>query len=180
MNYRAGIVLWNDDYYGKPFNVSSEGVIELGTISMENMITPSFKVVVPGIKAEENYTLSVTCNGKHITAKNNCGESSNSYERWNYFPYYGGDYIHYASNVGSISGVNRSDGTEFHFKLEEEEIPDAATSAYKYVFALSDGKQLYYYTKPKDFPNTIADKSAIKLPEFDGKTTQTKWKTTLE
>ncbi len=56
---------------------------------------------------------------------------------------------------------------------------EAATSPYKYVFALSDGTQLYYYTIENTSPKTIAEKSAIKLPPFDGKGAQTYWKTTL-
>ena len=41
------------------FNVSAEGVIDIGTISLKKGVDKAFQVVVPGISAEENYTLSV-------------------------------------------------------------------------------------------------------------------------
>lgn len=56
---------------------------------------------------------------------------------------------------------------------------EAAASKYKYVFALSDGTQLYYYTKDNTYTNDIANKHT-KLPLFDGKGAKINWKTTLE
>ena len=56
--YRAGIFLVNKEAYSY-FDVSAEGVIELGTISLKKGVDKAFQVVVPGISAEENYTLSV-------------------------------------------------------------------------------------------------------------------------
>ena len=176
MNYRAGVVLCDDG--SKFFNVSSEGVIELGTISLTKMGERSFQVVVPGISAKDNYTLSVTCDGQVYSAEDNYNGSSKSYGQ-RYLPYPNGAVLTFGGGFGNTYGVNNADGTEFYFWLNSNP-SDAATSAYKYVFALSDGKQLYYHTKPIGYSNTIGDKSAIKLPEFDGKTTQTNWKTTLE
>ena len=177
LNYRAGVVLWKRDNF---FNVSNEGVIELGTITLKKMIAGgAFRVVVPGIRAEDNYTLSVTCDGQVSSAKDNFGTWSNSYERTWCYPFFNGN-LNYAGTVANISGETRPDGTEFYFGLISPDPSAVAASKYKYVFALSDGTQLYYYTIPKGSPKTIADKSAIKLPRFDGKTTNTHWKTTLE
>ena len=176
MNYRAGVVLYkNNDY----FNVSNEGVIELGTISLTKMGNKTFQVVVPWISAEDNYTLSVTCNGQVRSAERNYGDYSNSYGGKNY-PYPDSDGgLTYGGGMDNTYGVENASGTEFYFWLYSDPSA-AATSKYKYVFALSDGTQLYYYTIPKGSSKTIADKSAIKLPRFDGKTTNTHWKTTLE
>ena len=177
MNYRAGVVLRENN---NRFNVNSEGVIELGTISLTKMGNKTFQVVVPWISAEDNYTLSVTCNGQVSSAERNYGDYSNSYVE-KYFPYpnsRGG--LTYGGGMGNTYGVENASGTEFYFWLRSTTPSAAATSKYKYVFALSDGTQLYYYTIPKGSSKTIADKSAIKLPRFDGKTTNTHWKTTLE
>ena len=176
MNYRAGVVLHkNNDY----FNVSNEGVIELGTISLTKMGNKTFQVVVPWISAEDNYTLSVTCNGQVRSAERNYGNYSNSYGGKNYpYPNSRGG-LTYGGGMNNTYGVENASGTEFYFWLNSNPSA-AATSKYKYVFALSDGTQLYYYTIPKGSSKTIADKSAIKLPRFDGKTTNTHWKTTLE
>ena len=178
MNYRAGIVLVNEGNDVK-FNVSAEGgVIELGRISLKRRAYQAFQVVVPGIRVEDNYTLSVTCNGRYITAENNSGGFSNSYGL-RYYPYplaHGG--INYGGGIGNVYGTSNPDGVEFFFPLNENP-SEAAASLYKYVFALSDGTQLYYYTIAKTSDKTIADKSAIKLPAFDGKGAQTYWKTTL-
>ena len=177
LNYRAGVVLWKNN---NRFNVSNEGVIELGTISLTKMRNKTFQVVVPWISAEDNYTLSVTCNGQVRSAERNYGNYSNSYgEKFNPFPYPNGG-LTYGGGMGNTYGVENASGTEFYFWLRSTTPSAAATSKYKYVFALSDGTQLYYYTIPKGSPKTIADKSAIKLPRFDGKTTNTHWKTTLE
>lgn len=174
MNYHAGIVLWQNR--GKRFDVSSEGVINLGTITLESMNNKVFQVVVPGITAEENYSLSVTCNGSYITAENNTGYEANSYvyKCWPYFD----KILTYGGGFHPIYGVKNPDGVEFLFCLLRTPT-EAATSPYKYVFALSDGTQLYYYTIENTSPKTIAEKSAIKLPPFDGKGAQTYWKTTL-
>ena len=177
MNYRAGVVLYKNNNY---FNVSNEGVIELGTISLTKMGNKTFQVVVPWISAEDNYTLSVTCNGQVSSAERNYGDYSNSYVE-KYFPYPNSHgVLTYGGGINNTYGVENASGTEFYFWLRSTTPSAAATSKYKYVFALSDGTQLYYYTIPKDSPKTIADKSAIKLPRFDGKTTKTHWKTTLE
>ena len=154
-------------------------MIDIGTISLEKGVDKAFQVVVPGISAEDNYTLSVTCDGNHITAENNYGGFSNSYGM-RYVPYpmaHGG--ITYGGRPNNVYGISNPDGVEFFFPLRENP-SGAAASPYKYVFALSDGTQLYYYTIAKTSDKTIADKSAIKLPAFDGKTTNTHWKTTLE
>ena len=177
MNYRAGVVLWENN---NRFNVNSEGVIELGTISLTKMGNKTFQVVVPWISAEDNYTLSVTCNGQVESAERNCGNYSNSYvEKYCPYPNSRGG-LTYGGGINNTYGVENASGTEFYFWLRSTTPSAAATSAYKYVFALSDGTQLYYYTIPKGSSKTIADKSAIKLPRFDGKTTNTHWKTTLE
>ena len=178
MNYRAGIVLENEDDNVK-FNVSTEGVIELGTISLKKLVSKAFQVVVPGISEGDNYTLSVTCDGIVTDAEDNRGTVSNSYGT-KYYPYpndYGA--ITFGGGFDNVYGISNPDGVEFFFTLRENP-SGAATSAYKYVFALSDGTHLYYYTIAKTSTKTIADKSAIKLPAFDGKTTKTHWKTTLE
>lgn len=140
----------------------------------------TFQVVVPWISAEDNYTLSVTCNGQVSSAERNYGDYSNSYVE-KYFPYPNSHgVLTYGGGINNTYGVENASGTEFYFWLRSTTPSAAATSKYKYVFALSDGTQLYYYTIPKGSPKTIADKSAIKLPRFDGKTTNTHWKTTLE
>lgn len=178
MNYRGGIILVNKDDNAS-FDVSAEGgVIELGRISLKRKASKAFQVVVPGIRVEDNYTLSVTCNGRYITAENNYGGFSNSYGKM-YYPYplvYGG--ISYGGGIGNIYGTSNPDGVEFFFPLNEDP-SEAAASLYKYVFALSDGTQLYYYTIAKTSDKTIADKSAIELPAFDGKGAKIHWKTTL-
>ena len=56
--YRAGIFLVDEDDNVR-FNVSAEGVIDIGTISLKKRVDKAFQVVVPGISTEENYTLSV-------------------------------------------------------------------------------------------------------------------------
>ena len=56
--YRAGIFLVDEDDNVR-FNVSAEGVIELWTISLKKGVYKAFQVVISGISAEENYTLSV-------------------------------------------------------------------------------------------------------------------------
>ena len=176
MNYRAGVVLWKNN---NRFNVNSEGVIELGTISLTKMGNKTFQVVVPWISAEDNYTLSVTCNGQVVSAERNYGDYSISYGE-KYYPFPNGGLTYGGGVYLNTYGVENASGTEFYFWLCSTTPSAAATSKYKYVFALSDGTQLYYYTIAKTSDKTIADKSAIKLPRFDGKTTNTHWKTTLE
>lgn len=181
MNYRAGVILW--EHTGKDFNVSEAGVIELGTITLKKISKTSLHVVVPGISPSENYTLSVTCNGNYISAKNNFGKNSNSYAQGVKYPYFEG-FGPLCEDIffSNVYGVRNPDGTEFFFPYRDASLPplsEAAASRYKYVFALSDGTHLYYYTKDKTFTKDIANMHTI-LPSFDGKGAQIKWKTTLE
>ena len=179
MNYRAGISLANkeaDSY----FDVSTEGVIELGTISLKKGVRKAFQVVVPGISSGDNYTLSVTCDGIVTDAEDNSGMQSNSYVRRCYPYLKNNGAIEFGTEYDNVYGISNPDGVEFFFEINSRISGEkVAASLYKYVFSLSDGTQLYYYTIAKTSDKTIADKSAIKLPVFDGKGAQTYWKTTL-
>ena len=180
MNYRAGVILW--EHTGKDFNVSEAGVIELGTITLKKISTTSLHVVVPGIIPSDGYTLSVTCNGKYISAENNFGRYLNSYAQGVKYPFFEGFGILCEDIFSNVYGVSNPDGTEFFFSYRDASLPpmiEAAASPYKYVFALSDGTQLYYYTKDNTYADDIANKH-IKLRPFDGKGAKLNWKTTLE
>lgn len=180
MNYRARVILW--EHTGKDFNVSEAGVIELGTITLKKISKTSLHVVVPGISPSENYTLSVTCNGNYISAENNFGKYLNSYAQGVKYPFFEGFGLLCEDIFSNVYGVSNHDGTEFFFSYRDASLPpmiEAAASKYKYVFALSDGTQLYYYTKDNTYTNDIANKHT-KLPLFDGKGAKINWKTTLE
>lgn len=181
LNYRAGVVLWAKAA-NQFFDVGEGGIIDLKTITLKKIGGPAFQVVVPGISVDDNYTLSVTCNGKYISAQNNYGRYDNSY-CVTLYPY-PNEYaeLTFVERIAlNIYGVSNPDGVEFFcsFYSNPSEAGEAGNQ-YKYVFALSDGTQLYYYTIPKASAKTIANKSAIKLPVFDGKGAQVNWKTTLE
>ena len=177
--YRAGIFLVDEDDNVRS-NVSSEGVIDIGTISLKKGVDKAFQVVVPGISSGDNYTLSVTCDGIVTDAEDNSGMQSNSYVRRCYPYLKNNGAIEFGTGYDNVYGISNPDGVEFFFEINSRISGEKVTaSLYKYVFSLSDGTQLYYYTIAKTSDKTIADKSAIKLPVFDGKGAQTYWKTTL-
>lgn len=168
--------------------VTEDGVLPLGTLNLnEKLSSKEMQIVIPGISAEDFWTLAITNNGQIFKTEARANEP---YEYGcayavNYYPYFNsaGTGISYGGGVSIIRGVANPDGVAFtgYFSNAatrgDSKVKD--TDPYKYVFSLYDGENYYYYTIAKNSEKTLDAGMAIKLPAFDGKGSQTNWKTSF-
>ena len=168
--------------------VLSDGTIPLGTISLnKKLYVDEFQVVIPGISAaDKSYNLCITCNGavRGAGSLNYSSNSTPSAAQYSQSRYPSADTtygeISFGGGWSPVPGAKNTDGVVFTMDFNDCSSSDAATaSSYKYVFSLSDGTNLYYYTIAKDSSLTLAAGKAIKLPTFDGTGAKTYWKTSL-
>lgn len=160
--------------------VLDDGEIYLGKLSLKETLWDEFQVVVPGISVEDGYVLSVVRDTKYQTPSN-LSDQYTTYSGYNY-PYINTDYCSLTNGggYGDVKGVSNSDGVAFVSPYNTYCISHITDSdEFKYIFCLSDGETIYYYTIPKGSTKTLGVGKAIKLPTFDGKTSKVNWKTSL-